>query len=168
MKKTKCLLLSLAVAGFAAIAPAQNPQDPRANGMGERFFPMLGRVLTDEQRQSLQQIMESQRDQIQPLMEKIRDSRQAILNEITSGKFDEKAARKYAEQSAQTEAELTMIFAKALSQMQPPLSPGQIGQLKNFPPARFQPQAAQTNLPPLHLALPPPLPQDTNGLPVVK
>jgi Spy/CpxP family protein refolding chaperone len=168
MKKLEYFLFSIVIAGFVSIAPAQNPQDPRADGMGERVFPMLGRVLTDEQRQSLRQIMESQRDQIQPLMEKIRTSRQALLNEITGGKFDENAARQYAEQSAKTEAELTVIFAKALSQMQPPLSPGQIGQLKNFPPARSRPQAAQTNLPPLHLALPPPLPRDTNDLPVVK
>jgi Spy/CpxP family protein refolding chaperone len=169
MKKIKCFLLSIAIAGFTAVAPAQKqPQNPQAYGMGDRFFPMLGRVLTEEQRKSLGHVMEAQRDQILPLAEKIRASREALLKEIIGGKFDEKATRQYAGQSAKAEAELTVIFAKALSQMQPPLSARQIEQLKNFSRDRFQRANDESaDAPPLHMKLPPPLPHDTNDLPVM-
>src|SRR5579862_823236 len=129
MNKLKCFLVLVIVSIFAAKTFAQ-PNRP--TGLESRFFPMLGRLLTDEQRVSLLRNMDSQRDQIQPLQEKIRSSRAALLNQIVSGKFDEKLAGKYAYQSAGAEAQLTVIFVKALSQMQPPLSEKQVAQLKGF------------------------------------
>ena len=169
MKKLHCLLLSLALAGFAATTFAQQ----NAAGLGERLFPRVGHVLTTEQRQSFQQILEAQGAQIRPLVEKLQASRQAMLNQAVSGNFDENLVRQYAVQSANAEADLTVIFARALSRMQPPLSAEQVAQLKNFQPGRFrgarngdgddESEAA----PEVHLKLPPPLPRDTNDLPVV-
>ena len=52
-------------------------------------------------------------------------------------KFDENLARQYAGQSAGAEAQLTVIFARALAQMQPPLSHDQLSQLKTFQSGRF-------------------------------
>src|SRR5215469_16553405 len=100
MNTFKWLLLSIVVTIFATKTFAQ-PNRPM--GPESRFFPMLGRLLTDEQRLSLLRNMDSQRDQIQPLQEKIRSSRGALLNQIVSGKFDEKLARQYASQSAGAE-----------------------------------------------------------------
>src|SRR5215469_17374223 len=100
MNKLRCLLLSAIVTITAAKSLAQ-PSHPM--GFENRFFPMLGRLLTDDQRLSLVRNMDSQRDQIQPLQEKIRSSRAALLNQIVSGKFDEKLARQYASQSAGAE-----------------------------------------------------------------
>ena len=166
MKTLKCLFLSIIVIISAGKSSAQQNHPM---GMEARFFPMLGRLLTDEQRLSLLRNMDSQRDQIQPLQEKIRSSRAALLNQIVSGKFDEKLARQYAYQSSGAEAQLTVIFVKALSQMQPPLSAQQIAQLKNFQSGRFFGfrDEAEAPAPEVHLKLPPSLPTDTNGLPVV-
>lgn len=138
-------------------------------GLEARFFPMLGRLLTDQQRLSLLRNMDSQRDQIRPLQERIRISRAALMNQVISGKFDEKRARQYAAQSAYAEAQLTVVFAKALSQMQPPLTARQIAQLKGFKGGRFFGfrDEAEAPAPEVHLKMPPALPQDTNGLPIV-
>jgi hypothetical protein len=53
--------------------------------------------------------------------------------------------------------------------MQPPLSAQQLAQLKNFQSGHFVGfrDEAETPAPEVHLKLPPPLPTDTNGLPVV-
>ncbi len=169
MKKLSCLLLSFVIFGIATAASAQQ----NAGGMGERLFPMMGRVLTDQQRQSLQQILESQRPQIRPLVEQLQASRQAMLNQIVSSHFNESLVRQSAAQSASAEADLTVIFARALSRMQPPLSQQQIAQLKNFRPERMREARKEKSgdesetAPEVHLKLPPPLPRDTNGLPVV-
>jgi Spy/CpxP family protein refolding chaperone len=125
--------LSIAFASFVLPAPAQTPgQRQQTLGGGERFFPALNRVLTDEQRGSFRAAIVPQLGKIQPLEEKMRASRRALLDEIAGGKFDEAAARQNADESAKAEAELTVIFAKAISQIQPPLSAQQIGQMKNF------------------------------------
>jgi Spy/CpxP family protein refolding chaperone len=169
MKKLSCLLILFALASFMAAAWAQQ----NAAGVGERLFPMVGRVLTVQQRQSFQQILEAQRAQIRPLVEKLQASRQAMLNQAFSGNFNEGVVRQYAAQSANAEADLSVIFAKALSQMQPPLSAQQIAQLKNSQMGRFrQARNGESDdepaaVPAVHLKLPPPLPTDTNGLPVV-
>ena len=166
MNKLKCLFVSVVVSVIAAKTFAQ-PNRP--TGLESRFFPMLGRLLTDEQRVSLLRNMDSQRDQIQPLQEKIRSSRAALLNQIVSGNFDEKLAGKYAYQSAGAEAQLTVIFVKALSQMQPPLSAKQVAQLKGFQSGHFFGfrDEAETPAPEVHLKVPASLPTDTNGLPIV-
>lgn len=166
MNTSRCFLLSIFLAGITAAASAQ--QNGGA-GMGERFFPAIGRVLTDDQRQSLRQIIIAERAQLQPLEKELRSSRQAILGQIGSGTFDENAARQEAAQYARAEAGLTVLFAKALSQMEPPLSTNQIQQLQNFQGARFQEAPDDpAATPPSHLKLPPPLPRDTNDLPMVQ
>lgn len=174
MKMLKFILglaaLSISFAGFVPSAAAQTPgQRQPAFGIGDRFFPALGRVLTDAQRKSFHAALASQFQKIPPLEEKMRSSRLALLDEIAGGKFDEAAARQSAQDSAQAEAELTVIIAKALSQMQPPLSAQQIEQLKNFQPGQFQPPAASQTViaPPPKMNLPPPLPRDSNDLPIV-
>ena len=165
MKKLQCFLLSIAITGFSATVSAQ--QGP--NAIGDRFFPALGRVLTQDQRDSLRGMVVAQRAQFRPLEQQLRSSRQALLGEIAGGKFDENMARQYAEQSARAEAELTVMFARMLSQLQPPLSQSQISQLENFQPGRFADFADGAGAAPeSHLKLPPPLPRDTNDLPVVQ
>jgi Spy/CpxP family protein refolding chaperone len=167
MKQFQCILLIIAVVGLGTAAMAQ--QDPQ-NSAGERFFPMIGRLLTAPQRQSLFQILASERGQIRPLEEKIHASRLAMLNQISAEEFNENLVRQDAAESARAEADLTVIFARALSQMRPPLSAQQIAQLKNVEPGHFREarrDAAPLPAPEVHLKLPPSLPTDTNGLPIV-
>lgn len=170
MKKIHCLVFSIAIACLSATARAQD--DP-AGGGGDRLYPALGRILDPAQRQSLQHLIGLQRVQIHALQEKIRASRQALLDQVAGGKFNEVVARQYAGESAKAEADLTFIFARALSQMQPRLSAQQAAQLKNFQFGRLH-EAREGRFddhteaaPEVHLKLPPPLPEDSNGLPVV-
>lgn len=164
--------ITIGPVNFASSAHAQTPGQRQQNfGGGERFFPALNRVLTNGQRKSYRAVLETQFAKIQPLEEKMRNSRKALLDEIAGEKFDEAVAIQNAEASAKAEAELTVIFAKALSEMKPPLSTDQIQQMKNFQPGQGQQQfqsAPQTeNSPPAKSDLPPPLPRDANDLPVV-
>jgi Spy/CpxP family protein refolding chaperone len=165
----KKLIIFIVAATLATAGFAQN-EAARQNA-GDRFFPGLARVLTDAQRDSLRTVLSSQLSQIQPLERQLRSSRQAILSEITSGNFNEANARQNAQASANAEAELTVIYARALSQMSPPLSAEQVQQIKSFQPGQFQrggdgaPEGASTP-PASHLPLPPDLPRDSNGLPV--
>jgi len=165
----KITVVGLALTIWTTLTFAQN-EAVRQN-TGDRFFPGLARVLTDAQRESLRTALASQYSQIQPLERQLRSSRQAILSEITSGSFNEANARQDAQASANAEAELTVIYARALSQMSPPLSADQIQQIKSFQPGQFQRggDGAQegASSPASHLPLPPDLPRDSNGLPVV-
>ncbi|HEY3760849.1 MAG TPA: periplasmic heavy metal sensor [Verrucomicrobiae bacterium] len=168
----KKILIFVILVGWLTLASAQN-QAARQNA-GDRFFPGLARVLTDAQRESLRAVLASQYAQIQPLEKKMRASRQALLDQIAGGNFNEDAAHQAAQTSADAEVELTVIYARALSQMTPPLSADQIQQIKNFQPGPGQFQrggnAAEEGTstpPPSHLPLPPELPHDSNGLPVV-
>ena len=167
MKQLQCVLLLMAL---VSIGTAVSAQQEAGNGTGERFFPMLSRVLTVNQRQSLLQILGPERGQIRPLEEKLHASRVAMLNQIAGGSFDENLARQEAVESAAAEADLSVIFARALSKMQPPLSVQQVAQLKTFDPGHFRQARGETDpqpAPEVHLKLPPSLPTDTNGLPIV-
>lgn len=167
MKKWHCIFLVIGAVSMGAVASAQQAAP---GGGGDRYFPMVNRVLTASQRQALFQILGAQRERIRTLEESIRASRQAMLNQVAAGKFDENLIRKYAMQSAEAEADVTVIFARALSQMKPPLSPQQIAQIRNFEPGRFREARRGSDAPPapeVHLKLPPSLPTDTNGLPIV-
>ena len=68
---------------WQSVASAQD----KAVWDGGSGFPGIGRLLTDDQRKSLQQIMESERGQIRPLEEKMRASRQALLDQIAEWEF---------------------------------------------------------------------------------
>jgi Spy/CpxP family protein refolding chaperone len=166
----KTIVVGLALTIWTTLALAQN-EAARQNA-GDRFFPGLARVMTDAQRESLRTVLASQYSQIQPLERQLRSSRQALLSEITSGSFNEANARQDAQVSANAEVELTVIYARALSQMSPPLSAAQIQQMKSFQPGQFQregdgAQEGVSTPPASHLPLPPDLPRDSNGLPVV-
>jgi Spy/CpxP family protein refolding chaperone len=166
----KTIVVCLVITIWTTLAFAQN--QPARQNAGDRVFPGIGRVLTDAQRESLRDALKSHFADLQPLEQKMRASRQALLDQISSGNFDETVARQNAQAAADAEVELTVIYAKALSQMTPPLSPDQIQQIRTFQPGQFQRGAEvgqpDSSAPPQsHLPLPPELPRDSNGLPVV-
>lgn len=112
---------------------------PRGEGPGPRFQPAPGaalmeRVLTEDQRESLRTIMVSQREEQRGLQEKMRAARKELLQASLADKFDEDLVRTKALAVAKLEAELTVLLAKAMSQVQPPLSDEQIEKILNPPP----------------------------------
>ena len=148
MKKPKIivqgLLLSLAITGATdftlhsqeATPPMQkNPDRPAPAPGGQGFFMAglgpVGNVFTDEQRVSFRQAMEAQREKMRDTETKLRDARIKLLEAGLAGKFDEAAVRQQALAVAALEAEASVIRARALSQLQPPLSPEQLEKIKS-------------------------------------
>ena len=138
----QCLLAALALTGATEFtlhaqdaASPKNPDRPTPIAGGQGFFMNglgpVGNVLTDEQRASFRQAMEAQREKMRDTETKLRDVRKKLIEAGLDGKFDEDAVRKQAMAVATLEAELSVIRARALSQLQPPLSPEQIEKVKN-------------------------------------
>lgn len=98
------------------------------------YTPIFERALTGDQRASLHKAMEAQRDQMRSLEEKLRAARKDVFLSGLAQKFDEGVLRQQALEAGRLEAELTVLRAKAFSQMKPALSAEQIEKLKN-PPA---------------------------------
>ena len=136
-----------ALAGFAQPEPNPPPNRPvRPNppGRPDRPLPPMLRgeapgagtegrlmsVLTDEQRRSFREAMQGQREKMRDWEEKVRTTRREILEASLKPDFDEQALREKALAAAKAETELMVLRAKAISQIKPPLTPGQIERLK--------------------------------------
>jgi uncharacterized membrane protein len=142
-----------------------------ARGAGiERIFM----VLTPEQRESLRKAAAENRDQVRDLEEKTRDARKAVLDAAVARDFSEATLRQKLEAAAKLDVELTLLRAKALAKVDPPLSDDQIERIKNPPPMseamrdRMQPAPPPGDRPPRDPSLPappPPGPRDENDLP---
>ena len=128
-------------------------------------MPLLNRVLTEDQRASLREAAEAQRDQVREQEEKLRAARKEMLNLSLTDTFDEAAVRAKALDVGKLEAELTVLRAKALSQMRPPLSPEQIEQLKDRPPPNQGPRPWEFRPDPRRHNRPPPGPRGDHDLP---
>jgi Spy/CpxP family protein refolding chaperone len=166
---------------FAQPAPDEKPgnrppagrQFPRGDrpgggfqpgGMGGgQFLPMLQRVLTEEQRTSLRSAMEAQREQARALEEKLRDARRELLKASVLDPFDEDGVRSKALEVGKLDAEMTVLRAKAFSQMKPALSKEQIEELRNPPPMDGGGNRGENFSLPGHR---PAGPRDENDLPV--
>ena len=142
---TLAALLSGSLLAPAQTAPKEKsearPVPPREGGFQQRLQAIVGRgdfaalrVLTEEQRESFRQAMESQREQMRPFEEKLRDARKEMIAAGLAEKFDEDAVRKKALEVGKLEAELSVLRAKALTKVKPALSAEQIEQIKNPPP----------------------------------
>ena len=144
-------VLSSAVATFAQPKPAGQPQQP-APRSSERLagvvtrpvggavpFAIFYNVMTEEQRDSFRQTSEGQRKKIRELEEKLRDSRKAVIEASVAEKFDEDVVRRKFMVAANLDAELTVMRAKALSLIKPPLSKEQVEKIKNPQPLEGTP-----------------------------
>ena len=124
-------------------------------------FERLQTVLTEEQRTSLREAMEGQRDKMREFEEKIRDARRELLTAGLIGKFDEDAVRQKAMTAAKLDAELTVLRAKAFSQMRPVLSSEQLEKLKST--ASLAGRDGEQPAPPRRRS---DIPRDEHGLPL--
>lgn len=116
---------------------------PQAGVMGGLAGLQVMRVLTEEQRQSMRDALQDQREKMQPIEQQLREARKDILAAGLGEKFDETAVREKALKIAKLEAELTVLRAKALSHIKPPLSAEQIEQIKSAPAPEFGQGRAQ-------------------------
>lgn len=153
-RRLQALVAGTLLSGFAGWAQSDPPGSPAPPPPvarpkvppEERPFPpfagpgalmpgaegLLG-ILTEEQRHSLRQIVEQQRPHVRELEEKIRDARQAVIEAAIRQSADEQALREKAMDLGRLEAELTVVRAKGLADLRPPLTEGQREKLKSAP-----------------------------------
>jgi Spy/CpxP family protein refolding chaperone len=135
--------------GFALAQPEPSPERgprPGPGGLPPGGRPLAGmarpgfapalfeRVLTEEQRRSFREALDGQRDETRKLEEQLRDARKALFEASLARKLDENVVREKALKVGKLEAELTVLRARAMSKIEPPLSAEQLEQLKNPPP----------------------------------
>jgi Spy/CpxP family protein refolding chaperone len=160
---TRCLIAALALARVTELElnsqetapPPQGPPGRPASPQGGQGIFMaglgpVGTVLTDEQRASFRQAMDAQREKMRDVQTRLGAARRQLLETGLDGTFDEAAVRKQALEVASLEAELSVMRAKALSQLRPPLSPEQIEKVKiglSAAPFRTGPRAGERRPP---------------------
>jgi Spy/CpxP family protein refolding chaperone len=96
--------------------------------------PMMEQVLTEDQRDSLRQLMESQREMMRAQQEKIRAARKAMMTAAFAEDYKEDVVRAKALEVAKLEAELTVQRLKAIAEVQPALSKEQLDKILNPQP----------------------------------
>jgi Spy/CpxP family protein refolding chaperone len=177
-----CLLVPgiLAAASFTLTAQttgapesATRVQPPKTPGIMQNpnaGFAVGGPVgmLTEPQRASYETALNSVRGQMAELQAKLRTARQDFLVTSLDQKFDENVLRQKAFAAARCEAELAVLRAKALSQIQPPLTAEQIEKIKAGQPGPVQPLRRQQPERPAQHAPTSGTNQDANGLPPKK
>src|ERR1051325_3977687 len=89
-----------------ANVPLLERPEPPAAGLGDGLLPP--NVLTDEQRASMTQALQSQRNKVRELQAKLRDARRELWSTGLTGTFDEDAVRKQAQAIANLETEMTV------------------------------------------------------------
>lgn len=151
---TPVLLLAMPLT-VAAQQPAAPPRAQRPGG-GQAGAGMSGialggpvGVLTDQQRATYEAAMARQRGLMMELQAKLRVAREDFVAASVDQKFDENAMRQKAMVAYSCEAEMAVIRARALSEVQPPLTPEQIQKIKTNQPGPvrpFRPQQQQRQL----------------------
>lgn len=101
-------------------------------GQGQGL-PVMEQVLTEDQRDSLRQVMESQRETMRGLQEKIRDARKALMKAALTDEFKDEVVKAKALEVAKLEAEVTVMRLKAIAEVQPALSKEQLEKILNPP-----------------------------------
>jgi Spy/CpxP family protein refolding chaperone len=142
--------------GEAAETP---PAQGRSGAILERI---LTSVLTEEQRASLRQAMEKNQEKIRDIERRAREARRAMLETSLAEEFNESKVKEKALAAAKIEAELTVMRAKALAELQPPLTDEQRSRLKDMLSRGPGSESGAGARPPRH----PDIPRDQNGLPL--
>jgi hypothetical protein len=135
-----------------SMQPRMRPLPPGASAAG----PFA--ALSEEQRDSYQKILADQRDQLMELNSKLQAANQQISDAVLQTNVNEKIIREKVLAAAQIQAEMVILRAKALSQVQPPISAEQLEKMKN--PRPMMPMQR-----PMAPVAPPSTNHDQNGLP---
>jgi Spy/CpxP family protein refolding chaperone len=143
---TPAMLLALPltlVAQQSGPLRAQRPGGPM--GPGVQGFALGGPVgvLNDQQRASYEAAMNRQRGAILEMKAKLRIAREDFVAASVGQKFDENALRDKAMAAFRIQADMAVLQAKALSEVQPPLTPEQIEKIKTGQPGPIHPMRPQ-------------------------
>jgi Spy/CpxP family protein refolding chaperone len=126
-------------------ARPQGQRQPGAQAPGLNGFALGGPVgvLTDQQRVSYEAAMGKQRAKMLELQAQIRIARQDFVAASVDQKFDENVLRQKAMAAYRFEAEMAVLRAKAMSEVQPPLTAEQIEKIKTGQPGQVRPLRQQ-------------------------
>lgn len=134
-------VMGVAVLSVALVASAAEPDERRPRRGGppppdRRAEPPRGgmpleRVLSEEQRQDLRELLRENQDDIRDLSDRIRKAREEFDEAMFSEKPDEKLLKKKASALAKLEAERHLMHARAVSKIRPSLSREQIERFKH-------------------------------------
>ena len=105
------------------------PGNPQAAMQGRVMM-----VLTPEQRESMRGNAEVNREDVRELEEKLRDARKEATEATLARDFNERVLRSKLEAAAKIETELAVLRAKALANIEPPLTEEQLEKIKNPAP----------------------------------
>jgi hypothetical protein len=132
----------------AQITPRAQGHRPNMQGGGVAGFALGGPVgvLTDEQRVSYQAAMARQRGRMAELDAQMRAAKQEFVAASVDQKFDENAMMQKAMAAFRPEAEMAVLRAKAMSEVQPPLTAEQIEKIKATQPGPVRPARPRQQL----------------------
>ena len=133
------------------------PRMRAPGGPGGRPPGLMG-ILSEEQLTSFQKARAAQTEKMRELQPKMQAAQKDVFEASLSPKFDEALVHQKAEAAAQIYADILVTQAKAFSEIQPPLSPEQIEQLKEM-------QSPSANPRVLHPQPRPGATTNQNGLP---
>jgi len=133
--------LALPAQESATLPPAAAQRQPGIVSPGVQGFALGGPVgaLTDQQRTSYEASMTRQRGRMMELQAQLRTARADFVAASVDQKFDENALRQKAMAAYRIEAEMAVLRAKAMSEVQPPLTAEQIEKIKAGQPGPARP-----------------------------
>jgi Spy/CpxP family protein refolding chaperone len=126
--------------GAARQRPPGASQNPNISGIA--LGGPVG-VLTDQQRTSYEAALGRQREVMIKLQAQLRAAREDFTAASVDQKFDENVMRQKALAAARIEAEMAVIRAHAMSEVQPPLTAEQIQKVKAGQPGPMRPYQVQ-------------------------
>ena len=109
--------------------PQPNPQNPPANTSRRQPPPWI-RVMNPEQRRNFSGLMREHRQQFEALNKQRAEARRRMTQALFTEKPDEKAVRKASGEVAKAEADMALLNRRILSQLKPPLSKGQLKDIR--------------------------------------
>jgi len=165
---SRLLVLGIFVPLALAAQPGPAPAIAQGPSIGGIALGGPVGVLTDQQRASYEAALNNERGRMLELQAGLRAARQDFVVTSVDQKFDENLLRQKALAAARFEAEMAVLRAKAMSQVQPPLTPEQIEKIKTGQPGPVRPLGRQQFERPAQRQPLAGTNQDVNGLPPKK
>lgn len=127
-------LTTLAVLALPLTAAEPRPKSAdrpaRPEQAGPRGRGGFARILTDEQREQVRQMMLEHREELRNLDQRVQRLQREIEQEVFARQPNEDALRDKAQSLAQAEAERTLFRARVIARIRPTLTNDQVEQLK--------------------------------------
>ncbi len=106
-------------------------------------------VLSEEQLASYQKSLAAKQQEYSDLSAKLQAVDREVFDAMYSDKVDEKLIREKVQAAAAISADISLLRAKAFSEIQPPITPDELAKFKAAATAPPQPQIIRREAPPV-------------------